>query len=474
MRIQLRHYLKYLLAGLMAAGTVVAGYAAEDNQEVANQRVLTIYDEAIFFDGYNTLANLSEESKAMIPEDDGILRLQTFLYSVKLTEEQLAQIGESFTMKVEIGALCDNYDRIGNVNFAFVPKGAESYKTDEVSRIEVARFITPFMNKNIQPTVVPYEFKLDDLSILLHDKKLREEFDIWVEFEVFGVPYAANSQVYGCAGRQDVFTGTLYFITDDKEVSAKEGNILIPIVIKNQFHGNFNNYKEGCTDEIGRTVKTWKFNVEDDVADSELMLIISNHGANSGGEEYNRRDHIVYIDDKIVMIFTPGRTSCEPFRQYNTQLNGIYGYSEMTDAQWQSFSNWCPGDKIDNRIIHTGQMAKGEHTVKINVPKAKFNGGQGDFPVSMYFHGVNDGNLTAKITNPEAPEYRSSISVSKGKLSVRSEELISDFILYNVNGEILYHDYNSNHFTVNSTSTGVHIVAVEYEDGLVEYHKVII
>ena len=117
-------YGKILIASSMAmCMSAYSAPAAADGGETS----IRIYDEAIFFDGYNVLENLSDESKAMIPEDDGILRHSTSLYSIRLTDEQLDLIGENLKMLVDIGALCDNYDRIGNINIALVPKGAESY-----------------------------------------------------------------------------------------------------------------------------------------------------------------------------------------------------------------------------------------------------------------------------------------------------------------------------------------------------------
>jgi hypothetical protein len=121
-----------------------------------------------------------------------------------------------------------------------------------------------------------------------------------------------------------------------------------------------------------------------DTADTQLVLVISNHGANTDGEEYVRRDHFVYVDDELVLMFKPGRTSCEPFRSVNTQANGIYGTSPRTDSSWQSFSNWCPGDVIDTRIIPLGPLGAGTHEFVIDVPDAEFVGDDGNFPFSLY------------------------------------------------------------------------------------------
>ena len=123
------------------------------------QTSYTIYDNIIFYDGY--AATVDE------PVPSGIQRINNARYTTKLTEEMVANLSEgSLSMDVTIGALCDNYDRLGEIFLAFVPEGETEYDSSEVQRIEIARIITPFMNKNISPTEVPYHFTLDNISEL--------------------------------------------------------------------------------------------------------------------------------------------------------------------------------------------------------------------------------------------------------------------------------------------------------------------
>ena len=88
-----------------------------------------------------------------------------------------------------------------------------------------------------------------------------------------------------------------------------KGIFLIPIVIKTPEHlgSNLNNYNEQGTDTIGKCIKTYYFDVPQDVTGGQIVLITSNHGANSGGEEYNRRWHYVHFDDEKVLSYKPGR-----------------------------------------------------------------------------------------------------------------------------------------------------------------------
>ncbi len=334
-------------------------------------QLLTLMENIVFYDGY---AGLVDE-----PVPDGVIRHSNALNAVKLTDEQADAIQTTLQLGVVVGALCDNYDRIGSVNLALVPKGAKTYVPAEVSRLELARFITPFMNMNKDPKTVPYQWDANNVVPILKDPELRAEYDMWFELYIFGVPYAANTEVAGCKDRNDTQLGTLLLYTDSTK-EAEDFTVLLPLAISEAF----NNYAEGASDMVGTTRKTIEFDLKQDTAETQLVLITSNHGANQGGEEYIRRQHYVYVDDALAAYYTPGRDTCEPFRKYNTQGNGIYGPSPKSDAEWQSFSNWCPGDIIDTRIISLGSLGSGPHTFAIDVPDAKFAGGQGDFPFSLY------------------------------------------------------------------------------------------
>lgn len=452
-----------LSLGLLA---VASGFSAKA-EEVDT---LKIYDGVVFYDGYR----LTDNPDSLV--NDGVKRHSCSLYSTKLSDEQLDAIGQKLDMLVTIEALCDNYDRIGNVNLAMVPKGETTYEPEQTDRIEIGRFITPFMNKNKKPTSVPYLYDITYLSSLLRDADFRTKYDFWLEFEVFGIPYAANQQVAGCEGRDDVFAGTLEFITD-APAQPTEGNILVPIVIKKPEYigGNLNNYKEGATDEIGKTQKSYTFTVPEDVADSQLVLITSNHGANTGGEEYNRRWHFVYVDDELVLSYRPGRESCEPFRQYNTQANGIYGYFTMSDAKWQSFSNWCPGDVIDNRIINLGQYTAGEHKVTITVPDAQFVDKQGDIPVSLYFQGLKEGSIkVSEVESITLPETSVNIYLEGKQIYVKSEKKVVSVELYSVNGDLLQTQWNAKTpIDLSSYQPGIYVVCVETIDGVALAKKII-
>ena len=360
----------------------------------------TIFDAVVYYDGYATTVDE--------PVPDGAIRLNNAVYSTKLSSEMLSNLTlGSLIMEVTIGALCDNYDRLGEVFLAFVEKGAETYNRNEVTRIEIARYITPFMNKNKNPQSVSYEYQIDNVTEIFKDEDILSEYDIWVELEVFGVPYAANTQVAGCQGRNDVFTGTLVFHVEQGTEVYTDEHFLLPL----STYEILNNYNH--TDVPGETTKIMTFTLDAPVEDAVLYVITSNHGAASGGEEYERREHYIYLDDELIHQYKPGGKSCEPYRQFNTQGNGIYGASPKSLRTWLSFNNWCPGDRIPNREVYLGTLAAGEHTLILDVPDAVFNGNDGYFPISMYIQNRMSGRkICADPTNLKViDQYSTTVEV---------------------------------------------------------------
>lgn len=427
-----------------------------------------LFDAVTFYDGY--LYDKNPDSLV----NDGMLRHSTSLYAVPIPDSVLSKIGDHVGLQVYVQACCDNYDRIGNINLALVPKGATKYTPDSVQRIELGRFITPFMDKNKTPDTVPYSYIVDYLSQILRDENIRSNYDLWMEFELFGVPYAANTQISGCAGRSDVFKGTLILKTTEPTQPEINSDVLVPIAMK----FTLNNYGKNATDTIGKTTKTWEFTVPRDVTDGQIVVVTSNHGSNSGGEEYNRRWHYIYYDDDLALSYIPGRKSCEPYRKYNTQANGIYGYYRRSDTNWQSFSNWCPGDVIDNRIINLGAVSAGTHKVKITVPDAKFVGQQGEIPTSIFFQGVTEGNLPTGITALRADgsvatsEPEVNMTISNGVISFTSASPVLSVSVYDVNGHKLLTQDGGKSIDLSSYPKGIYLVNAELANGFIETHKI--
>jgi hypothetical protein len=419
---------------------------------------LTVFDQILFYDGYAGVVNH--------PVPEGVIRHRNDLYAKKLTAAQLLAFGSNMTLNVTIKADCDNYDRIGNVNLALVPKDAVTYVPNNVQRFELARFITPFMNKNISPYQVPYTFSIDNVAKLFKDPTINALYDIWIEFEVFGVPYAAQTQVAGCSGINSVFFGTLELVSNTTALTSAN-NFLLPL----NFKKNLNNYQAGASDAIGQTVRTIVFDLPSGVNNASFYLITSNHGANSGGEEYNRRWHYIFFDNMLfsILSYKPGELTCEPYRVYNTQANGIYGASPMSNLAWQSFSNWCPGAKIPIRKIDLGNLSSGSHTFRISVPTAVFNGAQGYFPISLYLQGTN---AVLGLESVNKVEYSVYPNPSNDFINIETLDKIKNISVSNTLGQKVYQG-TSNQINISNFSKGMYLMQVEFDNNITVTEKII-
>ncbi|WP_060875431.1 peptide-N-glycosidase F-related protein [Myroides odoratus] len=420
-----------------------------------NTRTTTIFDKIVFYDGY---AATSEEA---VPP--GVVRLNNALYAKKMTNEERQAILSTMEVEVTIGALCDNYDRIGGVFLSLVPQGQPM--TDQNKKtIEIGRFITPFMNKNRQPTEVPYVFDLQHLVPMFKDQSFAA-YDFWIEFNVFGVPYAANNEVSGCAGRSDVFEGTLKIKSQDTG-NAYDTFFLLPLASRD----SFNNYN--ATDVAGTTTKIYQFTLDDAIRESYFHLITSNHGANQGGEEYVRRTHQVYLDGDLIETYKPGGKSCEPYRQYNTQGNGIYGSRPRTEADWTSWNNWCPGDVIPNRIFKIANLQKGTHEFKVTVPDARFVDGQGDFPLSLFFFakGINGVLATEKF---EKVSYQIYPNPTSDVVAIHSPEEVKVVTVYDMSGSKVLETNNTATIDCKALPSGTYLFSIAFANGIKTTEKIV-
>lgn len=454
---------KIITASLLALTHTAISSAGLDN------RTLNIFDGVVFHDGYN-----SEIIDSGI--EDGVLRISNYRYSKKLTEEELNWPGEDLKMNVTVGALCDNYDRTGSVSLALVEKGVSTYDPETTDRIELGRFITPFMNKNKQPDSVNYEFDVPGLSLIMRDRLLREKYDLWIELEIFGIPYTANKMIKGCEGHTDVFRGSLSFESSSAPADLTNDCFLLPITIKlSENHGskNFNSYTEGSCDRLGIPEKTYSFSLPEDLNDSRLMLITSSHGADEYGEEYYRRHHFLFFDDEPVFDFTPGGEDCEPYRVYNTQPNGIYGKEPDYDF-WYNYSNWCPGQALPVREVHIGALNSGDHSFKLSVPDAEFYDNKGEIRVSAYLLGARKGIVPAD-KNEISDASPLGIRMEGRRMVFVGNEEIKEAEIFSPDCRLIFGKYNpGDSLMLDRFSPGVYIVSVRDIRGKTTVAKILL
>jgi hypothetical protein len=437
---------KILLPLLLVIGTFINA-----------QTNINVFSQIVFYDGY--AGNVSN------PVPANTVRLANYRYTKKLTDAELNSFQNKIQMNVTIGALCDNYDRIGGVHIALVPKNQISYTLNDplVKRIEIGRYITPFMNKNIFPTEVPYSFDVDNLYGVFSSTTLRAAYDIWVELDVFGVPYAANTQVAGCSGRNDVFAGTLDFLTYNDPAVTNTYNNLLPLLDSNEL----NNYNS--TDQAGQTVRLVNFNLNQVTSNAKFFIVTTPHGANTNGEEYIRRQNFVSLDNAQVLTFTPGGKTCEPYRQYNTQGNGIYGANPQSTPWWTSWNNWCPGDSVPIRSFTATTLAAGNHVLKYEVPSAVFYNQDGRVVLSIYMQSNNQLLAVKDVSTVDVSVYPNPTS---DFVNIRSDKKVKNITVFSLEGRKL-NEVRDSKVDLTSYPSGTYLLDITLEGGIQFKHKVI-
>ncbi|MDQ1098464.1 MULTISPECIES: peptide-N-glycosidase F-related protein [Chryseobacterium] len=422
-----------------------------------SQTTINVFSQVVFYDGYaNTVTQ---------PVPANTIRLANYRYTRKLTDAELNSFQNKITLNVTIGALCDNYDRIGGVHIALVPKGQASYTLNDtqVKRFEVGRYITPFMNKNISPTEVPYSYEVNNLYSVFSNTALRNMYDIWVELDVFGVPYAANTQVSGCSGRSDVFAGTLTFVTSNDSTITNNFNTVLPMLDSSPLN-NYNN-----TDVAGETVRLVNFNLTQTASNPKFFIVSTPHGAGTNGEEYVRRQNYVSLDNTQVLTFTPGGKSCEPYRVYNTQGNGIYGSTPKSAAWWTSWNNWCPGDSVPIRSFTLTSLSAGSHILKYEVPSAEFYNQDGQIVLSMYMQSQNQ-NLSVKdVSTTDVSIYP---NPTADYVMVKGQKKVKLISVFSTDGRKLSETAGSR-ADLTAYPAGTYVLDITLENGIRFSHKII-
>jgi hypothetical protein len=321
------------------------------------------------------------------------------------------------------------------------------------------------MNKNRSPLEVPYTYDLSNLYNVFHDNSLRSTSDLYMELDVFGVPYAAQTQVAGCSGRIDVFSGTLTFFSTNTGATSTDHNSLVPILT----YSKLNNYNS--TDVTGETVRIVNFNLPNAITNARFFVISTPHGANSGGEEYVRRQNYTYMDDVQVLTYTPGGISCEPYRVYNTQGNGIYGATPKSFADWTSWNNWCPGNSVPIRTFTLPNITAGNHTLKHTIPTAVFNQQQGDVFLSVYMQGKS--NTVLNVNDVKTIDVNIYPNPTSDFVNIKSKVNVTSLTLFSIDGKKLSENYNEDRIDLSAYGTGIYFLNIVLKDGTTFKHKII-
>ncbi len=115
-----------------------------------------------------------------------------------------------------------------------------------------------------------------------------------------------------------------------------------------------------------------EFEVPEGVKNVQMRYITTGHGGWGGGDEFNRKMNTVLLDGKVLFQFTPWRSDCATFRQYNPASGNFWNGVTSSDY---SRSGWCPGTATNPVFYPVSKLTPGRHQMKVAIPLGKNEGG---------------------------------------------------------------------------------------------------
>lgn len=106
-----------------------------------------------------------------------------------------------------------------------------------------------------------------------------------------------------------------------------------------------------------------------------LRYIATGHGGWGGGDEFNPKTHTILIDGRPAFTYTPWRSDCGRYREWNPVSGNFWNGMSSSDF---SRSGWCPGTatqpvyfNISEYFRREGIEPTGRHTLTIAIPQGE-------------------------------------------------------------------------------------------------------
>ena len=105
----------------------------------------------------------------------------------------------------------------------------------------------------------------------------------------------------------------------------------------------------------------------------KLRYIATGHGGWDGGDEFNPKTHTILIDGREAFTYTPWRSDCGRYREWNPVSGNFWNGLSSSDY---SRSGWCPGtatqpvyfDLTEYFRLHNIPV-QGRHTITVAIPQ---------------------------------------------------------------------------------------------------------
>ena len=113
---------------------------------------------------------------------------------------------------------------------------------------------------------------------------------------------------------------------------------------------------------------TVSFFIPNYAQNARLRYIATGHGGWEGGDEFNPKTHTILIDGKPTFTYTPWRSDCGRYREWNPVSGNFWNGMSSSDY---SRSGWCPGTATQPVYFDLSHLPSGLHTMTIAIPQGK-------------------------------------------------------------------------------------------------------
>ncbi len=127
-----------------------------------------------------------------------------------------------------------------------------------------------------------------------------------------------------------------------------------------------------ATDSLTTEFSIWG---SDTARNIRLRYIATGHGGWEGGDEFNPKTHTILIDGRPAFTYTPWRSDCGRYREWNPVSGNFWNGMSSSDY---SRSGWCPGTatqpvyfNISEYFRREGIVPTGHHTLTIAISQGE-------------------------------------------------------------------------------------------------------
>ena len=116
---------------------------------------------------------------------------------------------------------------------------------------------------------------------------------------------------------------------------------------------------------------TSTFTLDQPMKDVYLRYISTGHGGWENGDEFVPKINTIELNGKVIHQFIPWRQDCGSYRLFNPASGN---FSNGLSSSDYSRSNWCPGMVTSPEYIYIGDLAAGQHTIRVRIPLGEKEG----------------------------------------------------------------------------------------------------